>query len=52
MTRDSNVNQILEQNGWLVLRFWGKDIKRNPSKCLEQIVAAMQLRESESDKHE
>ena len=52
MARDSNVNQTLKQDGWLVLRFWGKDIKRNPSICLEQIITAIQLRERERDVHE
>lgn len=35
--RDKEVDQKLLEDGWIVLRFWGKDIKNNTNKCVEQI---------------
>ncbi|MGN1305117.1 MAG: DUF559 domain-containing protein [Oscillospiraceae bacterium] len=29
MERDREVTEKLEAEGWTVLRFWGKDIKKN-----------------------
>lgn len=40
--RDKAVNDNLKSAGWLVLRFWGKDIKKNLDECItlfEQKVA-------------
>lgn len=33
--RDQKVNQTLRDSGWIVLRFWGKDILNNTEKCAE-----------------
>ena len=35
--RDNEVNKTLENNGWIVLRFWGKDILKNTQGCFEKI---------------
>ena len=35
--RDLEVNRILEDDGWLVLRFWGKDIQKNLKECADRI---------------
>lgn len=35
--RDSDINQILMNEGWTVLRFWGNDIKRNTGDCIKKI---------------
>ena len=35
--RDTIVNQKLEESGWKVLRFWGKEILTNTNKCINQI---------------
>lgn len=37
MKRDKEVNQKLSSEGWTVLRFWGKDIKKNLQYCLDKI---------------
>ena len=37
--RDKEVNDALTQEGWLVLRFWESDIKKDLSECLRQIEA-------------
>lgn len=35
--RDSKVNSDLSSKGWTVLRYWEKDIKKNPLQIAEQI---------------
>ena|ERR1700743_383785 len=37
--RDNKVNLHLADKGWTVLRFWEKDIKRNPELIAESICA-------------
>lgn len=41
MQRDTEVNQNLQEQGWTVLRFWGKDIKRDPAACADSIVKVL-----------
>jgi len=35
--RDQEVNETLISSGWHVLRFWGREIKKNPQKCAQLI---------------
>lgn len=42
MERDKKVTKELESLGWTVLRFWGKDIKKNLDECLYTIEEAVQ----------
>jgi DNA mismatch endonuclease (patch repair protein) len=35
--RDVEVTEHLKNNGWLVLRFWGKDIKHDLTACADKI---------------
>ena len=37
MQRDIEVNDHLKEMGWTVLRFWGRDIKKNVSDCVDII---------------
>lgn len=37
MRRDIEVNEQLKKDGWTVLRFWGKDIKKDTKKCADII---------------
>jgi len=32
-----NTRTELTEDGWIVLRFWGRDIKRNCSECADKI---------------
>ena len=41
MARDREVNYALLQQGWLILRFWSKDILKNLPDCVSQIEAAL-----------
>ncbi len=36
--RDKIVNNKLKDEGWVVLRFWGKDIEKNLNICIEKII--------------
>ena len=39
--RDKEVTEKLEEEGWTVLRFWGKDIQKNCSKCADLVEQAL-----------
>ncbi len=41
MERDKEVTAALEADGWTVLRFWGRDIKKNLSECADTIEKAV-----------
>lgn len=41
MARDEEVNRILHGEGWIVLRFWGDDIKKNLEKCIKVVDEAV-----------
>lgn len=41
MQRDKEVTEKLEADGWIVLRFWGKQIRQNLSSCVSMIVDAI-----------
>ncbi len=42
--RDKEVTSFLEGEGWLVLRFWGRDIKKNLKACADTIEEALRNR--------
>lgn len=42
--RDIEVTEKLTETGWIVLRFWGKDIKKNCTKCADIIEEAVRGR--------
>lgn len=37
MKRDREVSEMLEADGWIVLRFWGKQIKKDTAGCADII---------------
>lgn len=39
--RDIEVTKALEEDGWTVLRFWGKEIKKDTSVCADVIERAV-----------
>ena len=41
INRDEDVNRRLKAMGWVVLRFWGKDIKKNTESCINAIEEAV-----------
>lgn len=44
MERDAEVNQYLQNEGWLVLRFWGNEIKKDVDTCADKIESALKER--------
>lgn len=36
--RDRRCNQLLKKQGWTVLRFWEKEIKKNPERAITKIL--------------
>ena len=44
MERDLEVNKRLKDDGWIVLRFWGKEIEKNTAMCAEKIAKAIEER--------
>lgn len=38
VARDRYVNELLLEQGWLVLRFWESDIKNKLDNCVEEIM--------------
>ena len=41
--RDRENTQKLQEMGWVVLRFWGKEIQKNVDKCVLEIQKAIDL---------
>jgi len=48
INRDKNVNELLERDGWIILRFWESDINHNVSYCADQVYKIYLL---EREKH-
>lgn len=44
MQRDVEVTAYLENSGWVVLRFWGNDIKKHTKECADLIQQAWEGR--------
>ncbi|MDM8514569.1 very short patch repair endonuclease [Desulfobacterales bacterium HSG16] len=41
MKKDRLVTEFLEKDGWVVLRFWGKEIQKNLKECADKIEDAI-----------
>jgi len=39
--RDDEVNKMLLAEGWIVIRFWGNDIKKKTNECVQVIEEAI-----------
>lgn len=46
MQRDREVNRQLEELGYKVFRFWEHEIKKELSKCVDEVVLHLQLQNS------
>ncbi len=44
MARDKEVTEKLESDGWIVLRFWGRKIKKETKECADIIESALKER--------
>ena len=47
MARDREVTSALENDGWLVLRFWEWQIRKELGVCVEQVLDAVNRRKCE-----
>ena len=45
IARDTEVTEKLESEGWIVLRFWGNEIKKNTADCADIIQRAWEDRQ-------
>lgn len=53
--RDREIDRTLLFMGWTVIRFWGKDIKKNTDKCLkviEEVIFEIKMQEGELETDE
>lgn len=50
MERDKEVNSILKEQGWTVLRFWGNDIKKDVSVCADIIESELAKKDKQPEK--
>ena len=39
--RDREIEELLQQQGWVVLRFWEHEINRNTDDCVEHVRSAI-----------
>ena len=46
MERDIEVTERLEKDGWIVLRFWGNEIKKDVQGCADKIERAIKERKN------
>ncbi|MBP5199481.1 MAG: very short patch repair endonuclease [Schwartzia sp.] len=37
--RDKEVNDALTEEGWLVLRFWESEVRKDLERCVEEVIA-------------
>lgn len=44
MARDAEVNTRLQEEGYAVLRFWGKEILEDPEGCAEKVLMILKER--------
>lgn len=52
IARDKEVNAFLKENNWTVIRFWGKEIKKNPEICLAKIEAIIEQKQNKKEHYE
>ncbi len=49
INRDLEVERAIQAKGWIVIRFWGKDIKKDVKACVEVIKETIQELKFASD---
>lgn len=49
MNRDEKVNKELKEMGWMVLRFWSKDVQKNTEECIKTVEEIVFNRQLETD---
>lgn len=49
MARDKQVNEMLAEQGWEVLRFWEWQIRKHLDDCVETIISSIQCSQKKVD---
>lgn len=44
--RDTHNNQLLQESGWYVMRFWGSEIEADVEKCADKIAEVYFMRKA------
>lgn len=44
IVRDREVNELLQEAGWRVIRFWESDVLRDADKCARRVAVALRRR--------
>lgn len=48
MARDQKVNAALEQEGWTVIRFWERQIRKELESCVDEVLSAIEKKQADS----
>ncbi|MDE1169857.1 MAG: very short patch repair endonuclease [Verrucomicrobium sp.] len=48
--RDRHVNRILKEKGWMPVRFWEGDLRRNPGYCISRLTRLISQRSNAFEK--
>ncbi len=44
--RDAKIDQLLTMDDWVVLHFWGNDIKKYPDECLKVVLDTIETQKN------
>lgn len=44
IARDKEVNEVLSESGWVVLRFWNEDIRKNKENIVRMVIGEIEKR--------
>ena len=47
MARDQEVSAALEQDGWTVIRFWERQIRKELDSCVDEVLSAIEKKRTD-----
>ena len=48
MARDQEVNAALEREGWTVIRFWERQIRKELDSCVDEVLSAIEKKRADT----
>lgn len=48
MARDQEVNAALEREGWTVIRFWERQIRKELNSCVDEVLSAIEKKQADT----
>ena len=48
MARDQEVNAALEREGWTVIRFWERQIRKELDSCVDEVLSAIEKKQADT----